>query len=142
MRNANLTAPAPTGTISTLFGTTPCIEPVFKRRYIEEARNGDAIAITAPNISIDNYQQYQPAEEVSQEKVIEMASLRQKWITQSQSLNLFKPIDGNFEDLMSLYILAWQSGVKSTYYLKNRSKVSASNNVETKISEISCAGCD
>lgn len=142
MRNANLTAPAPTGTISTLFGTTPCIEPVFKRRYIEEARNGDAIAVTAPNISIDNYQQYQPAEEVSQEKVIEMASFRQRWITQSQSLNIFKPIDGNFEDLMSLYILAWRLGVKGTYYLKNRSKVSASNNVETKISEISCAGCD
>lgn len=142
MRNANLTAPAPTGTISTLFGTTPCIEPVYKRRYIEEAKNGDAIAVTAPNISINNYQQYQPAEEVSQEKVLKMASLRQWWITQAQSLNLFKPLNGDFDDLMSLYVLAWQLGLKSTYYLKNRSKVSASSNTETKISEIGCAGCD
>ena len=140
MRNANLTAPAPTGTISTLFGTTPCIEPVFKRRYLEESKNGDYIAVTAPNISVDNYQQYQPAEEVSQHKVIEMASKRQIWITQSQSLNIFKPISGDFDDLMELYVMAWKLGLKSTYYLKNRSKASAS--FDKRENTIACAGCD
>ncbi len=141
MRNANLTAIAPTGTISVHLGTTPCIEPVYKRRYMEEAKNGDMIAVTAPSISINNYQQYQPAEEINQELVLRMAAKRQKWLTQSQSLNLFKPLDGDFDDMMGLYILAWQLGLKSTYYLKNRSKLSASFE-DKKESNIACAGCD
>lgn len=141
MRNANLTAIAPTGTISVHLGTTPCIEPVYKRRYMEEAKNGDMIAVTAPSISINNYQQYQPAEEINQELVLKMAAKRQKWVTQSQSLNLFKPLDGDFDDMMGLYILAWQLGLKSTYYLKNRSKLSASFE-DKKESNIACAGCD
>ena len=141
MRNANLTAIAPTGTISTLAGTTPCIEPVYRRRYLEESRDGDYIAVTAPNININNYQQYQPAEEVDQKKVLKMAKERQQWITQSQSLNLFKPLSGDFEELMELYIIAWRYGLKSTYYLKNRSKLTASME-QTKESNIACAGCD
>ena len=141
MRNANLTAIAPTGTISVHLGTTPCIEPVYKRRYMEEAKNGDMIAVTAPSISINNYQQYQPAEEINQELVLRMAAKRQKWLTQAQSLNLFKPLDGDFDDMMGLYILAWQLGLKSTYYLKNRSKLSASFE-DKKESNIACAGCD
>ena len=141
MRNANLTAIAPTGTISVHLGTTPCIEPVYKRRYMEEAKNGDMIVVTAPSISINNYQQYQPAEEINQELVLRMAAKRQRWLTQSQSLNLFKPLDGDFDDMMGLYILAWQLGLKSTYYLKNRSKLSASFE-DKKESNIACAGCD
>ena len=141
MRNANLTAIAPTGTISVHLGTTPCIEPVYKRRYMEEAKNGDMIAVTAPSISINNYQQYQPAEEINQGLVLKMAAKRQKWLTQSQSLNLFKPLDGDFDDMMGLYILAWQLGLNSTYYLKNRSKLSASFE-DKKENNIACAGCD
>ena len=141
MRNANLEAIAPTGTISVHLGTTPCIEPVYKRRYLEEAKNGDMIAVTAPNISIDNYQHYQPAEEINQELVLKAASRRQRWITQAQSLNIFKPTTGDFDDMMSLYIMAWQLGLKSTYYLKNRSKLSASFE-EKKENIIACAGCD
>ena len=108
---------------------------------MEEAKNGDMIAVTAPSISINNYQQYQPAEEINQELVLRMAAKRQKWLTQSQSLNLFKPLDGDFDDMMGLYILAWQLGLKSTYYLKNRSKLSASFE-DKKESNIACAGCD
>lgn len=141
MRNANLTAIAPTGTISTLAGTTPCIEPVYKRRYLEESRDGDYIAVTAPNINVNNYQQYQPAEEIDQKLILKMARERQQWITQAQSLNLFKPSNGNFDDLMELYILAWKYGLKSTYYLKNRSKLTASME-QPKESLIACAGCD
>ena len=141
MRNANLTAIAPTGTISVHLGTTPCIEPVYKRRYMEEAKNGDMIVVTAPSISINNYQQYQPAEEINQELVLRMAAKRQRWLTQSQSLNIYKPLDGDFDDLMGLYFLAWQLGLKSTYYLKNRSKLSASFE-DKKESNIACAGCD
>lgn len=141
MRNANLTATAPTGTISTFAGTTPCIEPTYKRRYLEEARDGDYIAVTAPNISVNNYQQYQPAEEIDQKLVIRMAKERQIWITQAQSLNIFKPLSGDFDELMELYVLAWKLGLKSTYYLKNRSKLSA-NFDSTKENLIACAGCD
>ena len=63
-----------------------------------------------------------PDEEIDQKLILKMAKERQQWITQAQSLNLFKPANGNFDELMELYILAWKYGLKSTYYLKNRSK--------------------
>jgi hypothetical protein len=57
----------------------------------------------APNINVNNYQQYQPAEEIDQKLILKMAKERQQWITQSQSLSLFKPVNGNFDELMELY---------------------------------------
>ena len=63
---------------------------------------------------------YATAFEIDSAWLIEAASRRQKWIDQSQSLNLYianpsgKKLDG-------LYRLAWARGLKTTYYLRSRS---------------------
>ena len=55
---------------------------------------------------------------MNSEQVIASASRRQKWIDQSQSLNLyFNGTDG--AALACCYMNAWRSGVKTTYYLRS-----------------------
>jgi hypothetical protein len=48
---------------------------------------------------------------------VEAASRRQKWIDQSQSLNLYLASPSG-KKLDALYKLAWNKGLKTTYYLR------------------------
>ena len=74
----------------------------------------------------DFYELYKTVWEISQKKIIEHGAARIAFIDQSQSLNIF--IDLNKYDpdkriavLSSVYMLAWESGLKTTYYFRSRS---------------------
>ena len=54
--------------------------------------------------------------EIDQKVIIEQAGARQKYIDQSQSLNLMIAPSMSVKDINTLYIKAWESGVKSLYY--------------------------
>ena len=82
---------APTSSISLLVGTTQTIEPVYKRMWIEGNSLGD-IKVTPPNITLDTWNLYTPAYELDQVKLAELAGIRQRWIDQGQSLNIFMKI--------------------------------------------------
>ena len=45
------------------------------------------------------------------------AARRQKWIDQSQSLNLFLPAP-DLKAMSHMYRAAWRAGLKTTYYLR------------------------
>ena len=51
--------------------------------------------------------------------LIDMAADRGAYIDQSQSLNLFME-SPNIGKLSSMYMYAWQKGLKTTYYLRSR----------------------
>ena len=51
--------------------------------------------------------------------LVEAASRRQKWIDQSQSLNLYID-EPNGKKLDIMYRMAWKRGLKTTYYLRSR----------------------
>jgi ribonucleoside-diphosphate reductase alpha chain len=51
--------------------------------------------------------------------LIDMAADRGAFIDQSQSLNLFME-SPNIGKLASMYMYAWQKGLKTTYYLRSR----------------------
>ena len=51
--------------------------------------------------------------------LIDMAADRGAFIDQSQSLNLFVE-NPNIGVLSSMYMYAWQKGLKTTYYLRSR----------------------
>jgi ribonucleoside-diphosphate reductase alpha chain len=140
-RFANTTAIAPTGTISVLFGTTPTIEPVFKKKYNEQARDGRYIWFVPRNMSIDTYQYYVEAKNIDQIDLIKTAAERQPWLTQGMSLNIFKGENTTIEDLMVWYYLAWKLGLKSTYYLKNFSKDNDTEEEESQFN-VKCSGCE
>jgi ribonucleoside-diphosphate reductase alpha chain len=54
--------------------------------------------------------------EIDQRAVIEQAADRQKFIDQSQSLNIMIDPSISAKELNSLYLYAWEKGVKTLYY--------------------------
>ncbi len=138
MRNGYLMAIAPTSSISILTGTTQAIEPVFKRKWFEENLSG-LIPVVVPNLSPETWAYYTPAYDMNQTLLIKAAAIRQKWIDQGQSLNIFITLDkASGRYLNEIYMLAWKLGLKSTYYLRSQSP-EVSNDVEDRSME--CVGC-
>jgi len=138
MRNGYLMAVAPTSSISILTGTTQAIEPVFKRKWFEENLSG-LIPVVVPNLSPETWSYYTPAYDLNQTILIKAAAIRQKWIDQGQSLNIFITLDkASGRYLNEIYMLAWRLGLKSTYYLRSQSP-EVSNEVEDRSME--CVGC-
>jgi ribonucleoside-diphosphate reductase alpha chain len=138
MRNGYLMAIAPTSSISILTGTTQAIEPVYKRKWFEENLSG-LIPVVVPKLSPDTWSYYTPAYDLNQTILIKAAAVRQKWIDQGQSLNIFITLDkASGKYLNEIYMLAWKLGLKSTYYLRSQSPES-SGDVEDRSME--CVGC-
>lgn len=138
MRNGYLMAIAPTSSISILTGTTQAIEPVFKRKWFEENLSG-LIPVVVPELSAETWAYYTPAYDLNQTVLIKAAAIRQKWIDQGQSLNIFITLDkASGKYLNEIYMLAWKLGLKSTYYLRSQSP-EMSKDVEDRSME--CVGC-
>jgi ribonucleoside-diphosphate reductase alpha chain len=138
MRNGYLMAIAPTSSISILTGTTQAIEPVYKRKWFEENLSG-LIPVVVPNLSPETWAYYTPSYDLDQNVLIKAGAIRQKWIDQGQSLNIFMSLDkASGRYLNEIYMNAWKFGLKSTYYLRSQSPES-SNDVEDRSME--CAGC-
>jgi ribonucleoside-diphosphate reductase alpha chain len=76
-------------------------------------------------------QVYRTVWEIPMRSLIDMAADRAAFIDQSQSLNLFleSPSIGK---LSSMYMYAWEKGLKTTYYLRSRP---ASKIAKTTVSE-------
>ena len=138
MRNGYLMAVAPTSSISILVGTTQTIEPVYKRKWFEENLSG-LIPVVVPNLNPDNWAFYQPAYEIDQLHIIKAAAIRQKWLDQGQSVNIFVSLDkASGKYLNQIYTMAWKYGLKSTYYLRSQSPEAVA---ETQDRSMECVGC-
>jgi len=138
MRNGYLMAIAPTSSISILVGTTQTIEPVYKRKWFEENLSG-MIPVVVPNLSPETWGFYTPAYELDQRVLIKAGAIRQKWIDQGQSLNIFITLDkASGKYLNDIYMLGWKLGIKSTYYLRSQSPESK---IEVADRSIECEGC-
>jgi ribonucleoside-diphosphate reductase alpha chain len=147
MRNSNVLAIAPTATISNIMGTTPCIEPNYKNLFVKSNLAGDFTILNSFLVrdlkklglwnqemldqlkyfdgeldAIENIPdyikaRYKTAFGVGYEAIVDAAARRQKWIDQSQSVNLFLA-DPDFKVLSHMYRRAWSKGLKTTYYLR------------------------
>ena len=147
MRNSNVLAIAPTATISNIMGTTPCIEPTYKNLFVKSNLSGDFIVLNGELVrdlkkrglwtpemldqvkyfdgeleSIEGVPQdlrdkYRTAFGIEYTYFIDAAARRQKWIDQSQSVNLFLP-QADIKTLSHMYREAWRKGLKTTYYLR------------------------
>lgn len=72
-------------------------------------------------LSSEEKEVFKTAAEIDQEKLIDMAADRQKYICQSQSLNIFIPPDISKKELHNLHFNAWKKGIKSMYYTRTKS---------------------
>ena len=67
---------------------------------------------------------YATAFEIDASWLVECAARRQKWIDQSQSLNIYMA-GASGKKLDEVYKLAWLRGLKTTYYLRTLGATSA-----------------
>ena len=147
MRNSNTMAIAPTATISNISGVFPCTEPAYKNIYMKENLSGNFLIINRYLVDdlekiglwTDSILQkiklydgcitqvvdipeiirtkYKETFEIDMTWLIEATALRSKWIDQSASTNIFMKTKSG-KDLSDVYILAWEKGLKTTYYLR------------------------
>ena len=149
LRNSLMIAIAPTATIATISGCYECVEPQVSNLFKRETLSGDFIqinnylvadlqekglwteevraAIKRAEGSIQDVdvipdemkQLYRTAWEIPMKSLIDMAADRGAYIDQSQSLNLFME-SPSIGKMSSMYMYAWEQGVKTTYYLRSR----------------------
>ncbi len=149
LRNSLLIAIAPTATIASIAGCYECIEPQVSNLFKRETLSGEFLQVNAAltrelkerglwtadvrdaikraegsvqgiaELPGDVRMLFRTAWELPQRALIDMAAERAPYIDQSQSLNLF--IAGpSIGKLSSMYLHAWKSGLKTTYYLRSR----------------------
>jgi len=147
VRNSNILAIAPTATISNICGITQSIEPTYRNLFVKSNLSGEFTVLNLYLVNdlkalglwdevmvndlkyydgsvqhIDRIPDaikslYKTAFEIDPRWLVEAASRRQKWIDQSQSLNLYMS-EPSGKRLHDLYMLAWLKGLKTTYYLR------------------------
>ena len=179
MRNSNTMAVAPTATISSIVGCSPSTEPWFSVLYVYSTLSGEFTMVNEyfvdelkkrglwshdlldkikmcdgdltqiPEIPSDLVDKFKTAFQQDQFKMIASTAARQKWIDMGQSLNLYNN-ETSMKFLNDLYFSAWESGLKTTYYLRNKaassvekSTVTTSNNtpVACSIDNPDCEAC-
>ena len=149
VRNSLLIAIAPTATIASIVGCYECIEPQISNLFKRETLSGEFLQVNRYLIAelkerglwteeiraglkrsegsvqhIDELPSdlkliYRTVWEIPMRGLIDMARSRNAYIDQSQSLNLFAE-SPNIGKLSSMYMYAWKSGLKTTYYLRSR----------------------
>lgn len=120
MRNGYLMAVAPTSSTSIIAGTTAGTDPVMNRFFLEE-KKGSTIARVAPELSPATWWLYKSAHTIDQEWSVRAAGVRQRHIDQAQSVNLYITNEYTFRQVLSLYLRAWECGVKTIYYVRSKS---------------------
>lgn len=153
-RNAHLIAIAPNANSSIICNTSPSVEPVsanvitartrvgsfyMRNKILEEyleniGQNTDETwaTILADRGSVQNLPLldnakavFKTAIEIDPMTIIRLASARQKYICQSQSINLFFPSNSDRMLIHKIHFEAWKRGMKSLYYLRTQSSSKA-----------------
>ncbi|WP_439117042.1 ribonucleoside-diphosphate reductase subunit alpha [Micromonospora lupini] len=149
LRNSLLVAVAPTATIASIAGCYECVEPQVSNLFKRETLSGEFLQVNTAlvrelkarglwteqirsairraegsvqdvtELPADVRELFRTAWELPQRALIDLAAARAPFIDQSQSLNLFlaSPTIGK---LSSMYLYAWKTGLKTTYYLRSR----------------------
>ena len=170
IRNSNTMAIAPTATIGYINGVEQSIEPNFSVLFVYENKSGnfyitneqfvndmkkegiwnpqfaEAVKevdgdVTLLDIPEKYKEKYKTAFDRDMFKLIECNAARQKWIDQGISFNLYNK-GTSLKYLNDIYMAAWEAGLKTTYYLRNRgaSKVEKSTKKEyTEEEQIACS---
>ena len=148
MRNSNCVAIAPTATIANIIGVSASLEPTYQNLYVKSNLSGEFTVVNEYLVSdlksaglwdevmisdlkyfdgnlarIDRVpaelrRLYATAFEVEPKWLVEAGARRQKWIDQSQSLNIYMA-GASGKKLDETYKLAWIRGLKTTYYLRS-----------------------
>ncbi|WP_313893169.1 ribonucleoside-diphosphate reductase subunit alpha [Psychrobacillus sp.] len=120
MRNGYLMAVAPNSSTSILAGSTASIDPIFQKSYSEEKKDYK-IPVTVPDLNSETTWFYKSAYFIDQHWTLKQNAARQRHIDQGVSLNLYVQNTIKAKELLDLHLDAWNSGLKTTYYVRSTS---------------------
>ena len=106
---------APTATSGKSVSATESIEPIVDLFFIEEGIQ--TLPSLAPNIK-KNRQYYERCWNIPARTIIELAAVRQRYIDQAQSLNLYYVKPDSAKELWDDIQYAMDLGLKTLYYMK------------------------
>jgi len=92
-------------------------EGIWNAEIVEQIKYFDGDLSNIPAIPMHLKDRYRTAFQIPYTFLIEAAARRQKWIDQSQSVNLFLGAP-DMKTLSHMYRDAWHAGLKTTYYLR------------------------
>ena len=171
MRNSNCVAIAPTATISNIIGVGACIEPTFQNLYVKSNLSGEFTVVNdylvrdlkargmwdevmiadlkffdgslsrIDRIPADLRAIYATAFEMDPSWLVECASRRQKWIDQSQSLNIYMA-GASGKKLHETYTMAWLRGLKTTYYLRTQGATHAEKSTTDRVGQLNAVSAE
>ena len=160
MRNSNCIAIAPTATIANITGLSQSIEPTYQNLYVKSNLSGEFTVVNdflvrdlktlnlwdevmiadlkyfdgslakIDRVPSEIRSLYATSFEIDPKWLVECAARRQKWIDQSQSLNIYMA-GASGKKLDEIYKLAWVRGLKTTYYLRTLGATSAEKSTVT-----------
>lgn len=119
MRNGYLLAIAPTSSTSILAGTTAGVDPVMNKYFLEEKKSG-LLPRVAPDLDQNTWWIYKNAHTIDQTWSVRAGGVRQRHIDQAQSMNLYITNDFTMRQVLDLYLLAHEKGVKTIYYVRSK----------------------
>ncbi len=92
----------------------------------ESIKNHDGSVLHLDFLSDHEKNVFKTFAEINQYEVINQAAVRQRYIDQSQSLNIMiNPATTTAKEMNQLYLYAWESGIKSLYYQHSTSAAQA-----------------
>ena len=186
MRNSLLLGLMPTASSAILLGAFECFEPVTSNVFTRMVGDGEFIVVNKylvnelseldlwtedirnkvisnegsiqdiPEIPADIRYRYKTVWEIPQKALLDLSIIRNKYVDQSQSLNVYH-VDAKYSKISSALVYAWKKGLKTgAYYTRTKSKLgsnkklSASDNTSESTSKkpessmFTCAGggCD
>lgn len=119
IRNGYLLAIAPNGSTSVIAGSTASVDPIFSPLFYEEKKDY-RVPIVAPDLNHKTYNVYRrSAYIVDQRRSVAQNAARQKHVDQSLSFNIYVPNDIKASALLDVHMKAWESGLKTTYYVRS-----------------------
>jgi len=86
------------------------------REVWDSIRDGDGSVQHLEGLTDREKKVFRTFSEIDQKAIINQAAVRQKYIDQSQSLNIMIDPTMPVKDLNALYLYAWEQGIKTLYY--------------------------
>jgi ribonucleoside-diphosphate reductase alpha chain len=183
MRNSLLLGLMPTASSANLLGVFESFQPVDSNMFTRSVSDGEYVIINKylvkeltelgiwteelkekiiemdgsvqgiEEIPADIQHRYKTVWEIPQKALLDLAVIRNKFVDQSQSMNVYHK-DGDYNKISSALMYAWKKGLKTgVYYTRTKSKLESNKKLSSSTvkeavkpadSEFSCAGggCD
>lgn len=166
MKNSLLLGLMPTASSAILLGSFECFEPVTSNVFNRMVGGGEFVVINKYLVreldelgiwnddirdkiisndgSVQDIQEipediryrYKTVWEIPQKVLLDLAVIRNKYVDQSQSLNVYHK-DAKYSKISSALVYAWKNGLKTgSYYTRTKSKLSKNKKLSASDNEV------